>query len=204
MHVDFSFRLQGTEPIPADHGYALYAAVSRLVPEVHSENSVGIHPIRGRQVGERRLTLMPWSTLSIRVLDGQIASLLKLAGKSLRLGDAMVRVGVPEVCALIPSTAIRSRLVIIKVAHSGAGDLTSDAFAAAARRQMDEIGIGAEAILNVGKRRTLRMKRREIVGYEVLVEGLIAAESISLQGIGLGGKRHMGCGVFTAVDSKAR
>jgi len=203
MLVDLAFRLQAFAPIPADHGYALYAAVSRLVPEVHQENGVAIHPICGRQAGDRRLILMPWSTLAVRVPDGQIAVLLKLAGKSLRLDDTALRVGVPEVRVLVPATAVRSRLVVIKVAHAGAGELTVAMFASAVRRQMDELGIGADAVLNVGKRRTIRLKQREIVGYELLVEGLTAVESIALQENGLGGKRHMGCGVFAGFKENA-
>lgn len=199
MHVDLAFRLQGTDPIPADHGYALYAAVSHLIPEVHRENGVAIHPIAGRQVGARRLMLMPWSTLTIRLSDSQIAGLLKLAGKSLRLVDVAVRIGVPEVRGLAPSTAVRSRLVIIKVAHASAEELTAEAFVGAARRQLDDLRIGADAIVSVGKRRSIRLKQREIVGYELIVEGLTAEESIALQERGLGGKRHMGCGVFAAV-----
>lgn len=203
MHLDLAFRLQGTISIPADHGYALYAAVSQLIPEVHHENGIAIHPIRGRQAGNRRLMLMPWSTLSVRVPDSQIATLLALAGKPLRLGDTTVCVGVPEVRALIPSAAVRSRLVVIKVAHAGAAELTDEAFAAAARKQMDELGIGPDAILAIGKRRSLRMKQREIVGYELIVEGLTAEESITLQEAGLGGKRHMGCGVFVPIANMA-
>jgi CRISPR-associated protein Cas6 len=123
---------------------------------------------------------------------------LKLAGKSLLLEGAAITVGVPEIRVLVPATAVRSRLVVIKVANIGASDLTVDSFTAAARKQMNELGINTGAILNVGKRRTLRMKQREIVGYEVLIEGLSADESIALQERGLGGKRHMGCGVFEA------
>ncbi|MBI2823132.1 MAG: type I-MYXAN CRISPR-associated protein Cas6/Cmx6 [Planctomycetia bacterium] len=202
MHVDLTFRLQGTEPIPADHGYALYAAVSHLIPELHRENGVAIHPIRGRQIGDRKLMLMPWSALAMRVPDNQIAPLLKLAGKSLRLDYATVRVGVPEVRALVPSTAIQSRLVVIKVAHVGAEDLTAATFTVAARRQMDELRLGAEAILTVGKRRSFRLKQREIVGYELRVSGLTTTESLVLQETGLGGKRHMGCGVFVAAGEE--
>ena len=202
MRVDLAFRLQGTAPIPADHGYALYSAISRVIPGVHQENGIAIHPIVGRQVGHRRLLLMPWSTLAIRVPDGQIAGLLKLAGKSLRIDAAAVRVGVPEVRALIPAPAVRSRLVVIKVAHTAAADLTEETFAASARKQLDEIGISHNAIFNIGKRRTLRMKQREIVGYELLIEGLTASESMALQERGLGGKRHMGCGVFGRIANE--
>jgi CRISPR-associated endonuclease/helicase Cas3 len=133
------------------------------------------------------------------VADNQIASLLPLAGKALRLGDANVRVGVPTVHGLVPATALRSRLVVIKVANIKPESVTAEQFAGAVRRQLDEVGVSAEAIVTIGKRRTLRVKQRELVGYEVVVEGLLAEESIALQEQGLGGKRHMGCGVFVPL-----
>jgi CRISPR-associated protein Cas6 len=213
MYVDLSFSLNGTNPIAADHGYALYGAISRILEDrVHADNGVGVHPIRGRQVGNRQMMLTQWSRLTLRVADDQIASMLRLAGKALRLGDASVRVGVPTVHSLIPGTALRSRLVVIKVANVRPDSVTADQFAEAARRQLGELGVSDQAIVTIGKRRTLRVKEREIVGYEVVVEGLMAEESMNLQshdGIklasgdgwkiapcGLGGKRHMGCGVF--------
>lgn len=54
MVVDLSFVLTGTVDIPADHGYHLYASVSHVLPAVHEPNGIGIHPIRGRLIGERR------------------------------------------------------------------------------------------------------------------------------------------------------
>ena len=202
--IDLAFALVGAAPLPCDHGFSLFAAVSRVLPAAHEVNDLAIHPIRGRIIGDRRMQLCEWSKLTIRASAERIADLLPLAGKSLRLDGAALRIGVPEVRILIPSTAVRSRLVVIKVAHAGAADLTAETFIAAARRQMDELGIGTAAVFNVGKRRSLRLKQREIVGYELLVEGLTAVESIVLQERGLGGKRHMGCGVFVAFDEKAK
>lgn len=201
MHVDLSFQLAGTNAIAADHGYALYGAVSRLLPLVHAENGVGVHPIRGRQVGNRQLALMPWSTLSLRVAESEIASMLPLAGRALRLGNSSIRVGVPTVHALVPATALRSRLVVIKVANIRPDSVTDEQFAEAARRQLADLGISSESIITIGKRRTLRVKQRELVGYEVVVEGHTAEESVTLQEKGIGGKRHMGCGVFLPLAS---
>ena len=205
MYIDLTFAVQGTQPIPADHGYALYGAISRLLPEVHQENGIAVHPIRGQSIGDRRMQLMPWSALALRVEDGKVAPLLTLAGKSLDLNGAKLRVGVPVVRALIPATAVRSRLVIIKVAHTDAHSLTAELFTTAARKQLDELGTAREAVLTVppDRRRTMALKHKEIVGYEVIVEGLTAEESITLQERGIGGKRHMGCGVFVAVGRSA-
>lgn len=208
-HIDLAFTIRAEKPVPVDHGYALYGAVSRLLPDVHRENGIALHPLRGRQIGDRMLMLMPWSTLTLRVADGQIAPLLPLAGKALRLGDATLRLGVPEVHALIPAPTLRSRLVIIKVAHvDPASALDEPQFLPAARKQLDTLGISPAATLHVPRdrhsrpcRRTLRIKQREIVGYELIVEGLSAEESLTLQERGLGGRRHMGCGVFVPVRS---
>jgi CRISPR-associated protein Cas6 len=197
MYIDLSFMLTGTNPIAADHGYALYGAISRVLEDkVHAENGVGIHPVRGRQLGNRQLMLMPWSTLTLRVPDDQIAAMLPLAGQALRLRDASVRVGVPTVRALVPTSVLRSRLVNIKVANIRPEATTEQQFAGAVRRQLASLGISEAANVTVGKRRTMRVKERELVGYEVMVEALTAEESITLQERGIGGKRHMGCGVF--------
>jgi CRISPR-associated protein Cas6 len=136
------------------------------------------------------------------VADDQIAAVLPLAGKALRLGNASVCVGVPTVRPLVPATAIRSRLVVIKVANIRPDAVTAEQFNDAARRQMREIGLSDITVLSLGKRRTLRVKQRELVGYEVLVEALTAEESIAIQQQGLGGKRHMGCGVFVPVGRR--
>lgn len=46
MHafVDLSFPLIG-KMLPLDHGYSLYGALCRLLPNLHEHKAVGIHPI---------------------------------------------------------------------------------------------------------------------------------------------------------------
>ena len=38
--------------IPRDHGYSLYAAISRIVPTVHQSKGIGIFAIRGSSAGD--------------------------------------------------------------------------------------------------------------------------------------------------------
>lgn len=64
----------------------------------------------------------------------------------------------------------------------------------AAKRQLEKNGVKAE--LQVGERRTLRVKDKQVVGFEVSATRLDAEDSIRLQESGLGGRRHMGCGIF--------
>ncbi len=195
MQLDLEFPVFSSSAIAVDHGYHLYAGLSRALSTVHSENGIAVHPIRGRQIGDRMLQLMPWSTVRIRTPEDRIGDLVGLAGKSIHIGDRQVRLGVPKVQGLDPATAVRSRLVTIK------GFLDAELFAQAVRRQLDSLEISERVILTIGKRRTLRVRDKEVVGFEVILEGLTAEESILLQEQGLGGRRHMGCGVFLAAKN---
>ena len=48
--VDLAFPIQG-DRIPADHGYALYAAVSQVQTSLHRAPWLGVHPIKGIAAG---------------------------------------------------------------------------------------------------------------------------------------------------------
>lgn len=189
-HVDLAFRLMGTK-LPVDHGYALYSAINRLVPELHDAKGIGVHPIRGRYSGDGDLLLLPFSRLILRLPDGGIHPYLTLVGKTLDVDGHDLRVGVPEPRPLRPRAALYARLVTIK------GFMDAEPFLEAANRQLHEIGATAE--LRVGERRTLRVKDKQVVGFEVAAIGLDAEDSVRLQEAGIGGRRHMGCGIFVPL-----
>lgn len=194
MMLDLEFPVSSQSAIASDHGYHLYAGLSRTLTAVHSKNGIAIHPIRGRQIGNRLMQLMPWSSLQIRTPQDRIGDLVSLAGKQIKVGDRSVQLGVPQIRALVPSTAVRSRLVTIK------GFMEPETFAEAVRRQLTALEVSEQAILTVGKRRTTRIRNKEVVGFEVILEGLTANESVAIQETGIGGRRHMGCGVFASVQ----
>jgi CRISPR-associated protein Cas6 len=205
--VDVQFRLTG-KPIPVDHGYRLYSAVSELVPGLHQRDEVGIAPIFGRLAGNRSLAIGENSLLTIRLPSEQIGLVLPLSGKTLRIGEGDVLVGVPQTRALIPSARLYSHLVVIK------GFMEPYPFLEAAKRQLQELEVNgspslvehyAVAEANAGKqtgshspylRRTIRIHDKEIVGFALRVEELTAGESIRLQEKGIGGRRRFGCGMF--------
>lgn len=186
-YIDLAFRLNGTT-VPVDHGYALYAALSHLVPEIHSAQEIGVQPIRGTYGGDGTLHLTTFSRLILRLPDDQIRSYLKLAGKKLDVDGHSLRTGVPEVRTLRPVANLRARLVTIK------GFMEEGPFLEAAKRQLQSLGVAGEILL--GERRTFRVKEKQVVGFEVAVTSLTAEESLTLQEKGLGGRRRMGCGVF--------
>lgn len=191
--VDLAFKLMGTK-IPVDHGYALFSAINRLAPEMHDATDIGLHPIRGQFDGNGCLMLSPVSRLVIRVPDDRIHEFLKLAGKALDVDGHRFRIGVPEVRALRPTVALVARLVTIK------GFMEAEEFIEAAQRQLETMGV--TAVLQLGERRTFRVKDKQVVGFALLATELDAENSIRLQEIGIGGRRRMGCGVFVEFHGK--
>jgi CRISPR-associated protein Cas6 len=187
VYVDLAFRLTGSK-LPVDHGYALYSAINRVVPALHGARDIGVNPISGRYTGDGHLHLTPSSRLILRLPDTRISSFLKLAGKNLDVDGHQLRVGVPETRALRPAANLYSRLITIK------GFMEQEPFLEAARRQLQEMGVTAD--LRVGERRTFRVKDKQVVGFEVMAFGLDAEDSVRLQEVGIGGRRHMGCGMF--------
>jgi CRISPR-associated protein Cas6 len=203
--IDLSFVLVGTT-IPLDHGYALFSALCRIVPELHGDTKVGVHPIRGRQTAPGVLSLAEGSRLRIRLPSEGIAPYIALAGKEIELAGNHVRVGIPQVDGLVPAANLAARLVTFRNA------LTSAALEEDVRRELARLEIAGTAHLVPSTRpnwqgqplrRVLRVKDKKVVGYALRVTGLTAVESLRLQEVGLGGRRRMGCGMFVPVREVA-
>ena len=222
MHVvDMEFPVTGN-PIAADHGYALYGSLSRLLPNVHPQGNkksssdkdslaqiLGIHPINGRLCGDRSLELTAQSRIRFRLPAEYIQDFLLLTGKILNLDSDRLTLGAPTIRQLTPAPRLYSRLVTIK------GYQTENSFLEAVQGQLadlnihgiaslvprsGEVSLEGKNIRTEGEelyiRRTLRIADREIVGFAVRVQDLTAQESLDLQIRGLGGRRKMGCGIF--------
>jgi len=207
-HIDVIFPANGSL-VSRDHGYALYAAVSHIVPAVHQAKNVGIFPIRGTPAGNGTLLLSGRSNIRFRLPVEQLPELLPLAGKAIEIDHHHVRLGVPHVAGLVPAPMLASSLVLIKLADKGksadGGIVTPDAFLAAAQRKLIAMNIHAEPGLqkirtglriDQARRRVIRVKEQTHVGFAMIVQGLTAEESLRLQEEGLGGRRLMGCGLF--------
>ena len=201
--IDLAFDLRGGT-IPLDYGYDLFGALCRVVPGLHGDRRVGIHPIRGLRQAPRRLTLVPQSRLRLRLPSEEVAMYLALAGATLDLEGSRLAVGIPRIESLRPTPVLSARLVTI-------GRLIEPAeFEASARRQLAALGVSARlefvpeaepSCAGRPTRRVLRIKGRRIVGYALRVAGLTAEESLLVQESGLGSRRRMGCGVFVPVVS---
>jgi len=209
MTLDLLFPVLG-DSLPTDHGYLLFAAASHLAPVFHDKDAgVRFTAITGTYAGGGRILLdEKFSRWRVRLPDERIRDVLKLAGKSLRIGDQHIRLGAPSVATLIPAPALIARIVTFKASQRGARACSVDEpgrFLEVARKKLEGMGIKGEPLLPLitegeragqPRRRIVRVNGKKIVGFSLIVEGLNAEESIELQESGLGGRVRMGCGFF--------
>ncbi len=196
--IDLAFPATGTT-VPLDHGYALYGALCRQLPELHERRGWGVHPIRGQQTAPGVLGLVLHgagrSAVKLRLPAASLPQTLSLVGRTLDLSGHRITLGAPVVYPLLPSAELRARWVTIRGFHD-----EPEAFGEALRRQLElvpglEQSVDSIACL-VGPRRVQRIKGKQVVGFAVRVEGLDERSSVALQVAGLGGRRRMGAGVF--------
>lgn len=190
--IDLSFQLLG-RTLHVDHGYALYGALSRVLPFMHEDRNVALKLVRGRYIGDGMLDIAPHSQLVLRLPAGRIGAYLGLAGKTLEVLGQNLTVGVPRTSALIPAVKLYAQLVTSKNGHD------QKRFEAEIAAQKERLGVQGRC--TIGKRRTFRVHDKQVVGYSVHASELTAEESILLQEHGLGGRRKMGCGFFEAIRS---
>ncbi|MEY3282688.1 MAG: hypothetical protein RIR86_701 [Acidobacteriota bacterium] len=189
-HLELRFPVTGST-LPIDHGYALYGAISRLIPLVHQMPALAIDSIKGRPIGPGILALSTPTTLNLRLPEESLPFLQALAERSLDIDGHLIQLAVPHVASLAPAHTLHSPRVTIK------GHTNPTVFQDALRRQLDRLAVDAEPI--IGHRRIIRISNHQIVGFEVRLENLAEDSSLILQEVGLGGRHKMGCGFFNPL-----
>jgi len=188
--IDVAFPLRG-DSLPVDHGYGLYATLSRIPvtgPWLHQTDRVAVHPVRGHYTGNGLLKLTTHSRLRLRLPAASLPHALPLAGKNVEIDGHRLHIGVPQTTLLSPTTALYAHRVTTRNGQD------EERFDNEIRHQLETLGIQGKATR--GQRRVFRIKGKTVVGHTLLVSELTAEESIRLQEAGLGGRRKMGCGVF--------
>lgn len=187
IRVDVTFPLSGP-PVPRDHSYALFAALSLAIGDLHRAEWLAIHPLRGLFNPDGLLTLTPRSMLRLRLLPAALPRVLHLAGSELTLLGRPIRLGQPQIHTLKPVPALDSRLVVLT------GLTEPEPFTAAIRERLRSLG--GKGHLTLGRRQVVRIGDRRIVGFGVELRDLDEETSLMLLYEGLGGRQRLGCGVF--------
>ena len=187
--------------LPADHGYPLYSAMSRVVPMIHEQNGWRMATIGGTPNGKGEIILTTYSRLRIRTVWEQIPLFLQLVQKLLKVENHSLVLEPPEIHPICPARTLKARLVVIK------GFQEPEPFIGAVKYHLQKLGINDSKAyiptnaLGEPDRKVLRVHQYKVVGFGVVVTELNPLDSIALQINGCGGKPKMGCGFFSPVSS---
>jgi CRISPR-associated protein Cas6 len=191
-HIELKIPVTGNE-IPTHHGYELFSAICRYIPEAHHSDWFAIDTLTGLAKGHNTTELDHKAKLKVRVPQERVALMLKLADKQLSLGQYQVRLGTPQINLLRPSSSLHARIVTIK------NHQEEDTFFEAIRQKLDLLSVTGE--IEIGMRRVVKVSNHVVVGFAVTLHGLSNEGSIILQGKSLGGRQHFGCGYFNPINS---
>jgi CRISPR-associated protein Cas6 len=202
--VELCFGITG-QTLPADHGYGLYSAIAHRCPTVHEQEGISILTIAGERDYQGKIHLSKGAQLKIRLPyePDTIGQILPLAGQTLKVGTHEISLSIPQIFPLRPFDKLRSRLVTIKKFQE------PELFLEAVKRQMATLEIAGNAVVLLDAesqpmRKAIKIKQYSVVGFSLAITNLSDEDSIKLQAYGLGGKRRMGCGVFTAFPGDWR
>lgn len=192
--VDLAFPIVEGRTVTIDHGHQLYGAVKTAAPAL-GEVPLGIHPLRGQPLEGGLLLLRPGAVLRLRLTADHLAKALPLAGREVRVGSMLLRLGAPRIEALEPHPTLFARTVVLVKKDPATPDRGRPATAPEVTAALQSIA-GSGATIRLPKTRSIRIHGQQIHGFEVVVEGLSPESSLRLQAEGLGGRRAFGCGIF--------
>jgi CRISPR-associated endonuclease/helicase Cas3 len=191
---DIVMPLQG-QYLPQNWHYPMYGAIckhldSRFAP------GVSFRYMGGFVVSTNRLHILPDAKMVFRTPASYAPTIMSLMGNRLDIDNYPVRFGSAKVYNLKPSTNLYSRMVTYS------GGMDPIIFTQQCLDHLARMGVQAKVNLpcrfdgNLAKK-ILVIKGAKVVGYQLTLENLSDQDSLLLQKVGLGGRRHMGCGVFT-------
>ena len=184
--VDAVFDLEGSS-LPADHALELWRAVQACLPWLADEPFAGIHPLRTSPSPGGLALLARRGKLVLRVPAVRGAAALGLSGRTLAVADRRLNVGAGALRPLRAWATLHAERVTFEAADDAE-------FGGALARSLASLGVDCEFI--TGRRRSQTVGAREIAGYSVALVGVAAADSVRVQGAGLGGERGLGWGIF--------
>jgi len=202
-YVVVHFAVQGGQ-LPADHGYALYSAITKQLPALRDSPWLGIELLSGIRWREGVIVLPTrGASLRLRIPADRYGDVLPLAGRCLDVAGHPVRLGIPAARPLQPARSLHARIVTIE-------DLDEpEPFLEAAGRQLRTLGLIADPELPIDEqghfsRHIIRIHGCSITGFSLVAHGLNDDDSLRLQNLGIGEYRAMGCGIFNPLASPFR
>lgn len=187
-----SFPIIHGKAIDTDHAESLYSAISSHSPFLHQNERLAISTVMGGVAVGNRLILNRRSKFFLLCPSNMFYYALSLSGKELKLRNDKVRLGIPRLETIFPSTKLVSRMVVIRNTIDPDKMLVN-----IIQKLRDWFGEQADLIeVSVGRRRILRIHSRKIAGFEVTLNGLTPEQSVFIQSHPIAGRSRYGCSIF--------
>jgi CRISPR-associated protein Cas6 len=184
--VDVAFDFSAPA-LPGGFEWPLYLAVAALAPWIADSPHAGVHPLRGSRLADGGLLVARRAKLTVRMPRDRACSASVLEGASLEIGRTPARLGQGVFRKFRPAPTLYSPRVVM-----GADE--EDVFCNRLESALDRLAIRGSFLC--GRRVEVMFDGRAHAAFSVAVHGLDEAQSLLLQGAGLGAGRPVGCGLF--------
>lgn len=191
--VDVAFPLDGRQ-LPRDHALPLAQALAAQLAWLAQEPGVGIHPVKVVAGAGVQGMLSRRARLLVRSPGSRAAALAALAGRTISVGGCELRLGAPQMHALLPHSTVFAPFV------AAAGD-DEGVFMHDVANSLDAMQVHGHSVC--GLRHRIGAPGPVIHGFSLMLHGLTGSDSMRLQRSGLGPHRLLGCGIFVRHRSAA-
>lgn len=200
-YLELQYQLRG-KTLPSDHGYSLYSAIKTTVLNGESlPPEVLLCSIPGTSDRNGTLFLSSRSRLRLRCPAEQVQHWYRsLQNTVLDVRGHLVRLIQPRMSLPQPSPSLRSRLVTFKL-KDWKSDEAPVYFLQSCQKALTDLEIDAQVHIESNftgdlALRALQVRHTNILGYGICIEDLSDEDSLKLQCLGMGGRKHFGCGWF--------
>ena len=194
--VDLSFKIK-CKQLPTTHAWELSQAMYEILPWLSEEPEAGIHQIHGATSGNgwerpadgELIHLSGRTRMNLRVPKTRVEQTKGLIGQKMDIAGHELEIGVLTEKSLIPLSTLFSRYVVVPEG------LDEDDFMQWVVDELAKRNIKLRKML-CGIVHTIHTPDKSFETRSLMMADLDKQTSIALQEQGIGGHRHLGCGIF--------
>ncbi|ACB50543.1 hypothetical protein cce_1193 [Crocosphaera subtropica ATCC 51142] len=195
--------------LPADHGYALYSAIKHICKEQQPllldnnnlSSEILLSSIPGVPDKNGLVYLNNKSRFRFRCPAEQATQWYRfLQNQVFDIRGHLIRLVQPRLTLPETSNVLKARLVTFRLEKWNSQEAPFH-FLESCQKALERIEVNGQAFIDSNYQgdlalRAIKIREKNVLGYGVVVEGLNEDDSLKLQGLGLGGRKHFGCGWF--------
>ena len=196
--ADLGFKVECCGGLTVDHAYALYEAISRVLPWFETDSDVALHTLHGAESGNgwvrpykqnELLYLSKRTRLRLRLTKSRFKDAMVLEGQTIDIGGCLIKINKPALRSLSMQTTLFTRSLV-------SGNTQSEhEFLHEATRMLNAKGIHPQRMMG-GRQHAIKTPDKNLYARSLMIVNLAFDESIKLQRTGLGSEQKLGCGIF--------